>query len=143
MPRLLAFLLSSLIPVAAFAQYRPVAPTQTGERLVAIVPVVNDERSRAAKPMFSDLPGLISYKAILSDDGRWALIEVVTKSRKALEPALNSRDFADAARLRVGLPFDVNPRIELPEGRGVAQLLVDFQKLKRGFRPEHFGVGGR
>lgn len=132
---------------SGLAQFRPVTPAQMGERIVAIVPVMavtgGDARRKESRPLLVDMPGVTSYKAILSDDGKWALVEVVAKSRKALEGAFQNRDFQQAANLRVGLPFDVMPRIVHKDTPQVQEVLRDFQKLKRGFRPEHFGVGGR
>lgn len=125
------------------AQFRPVAPGQTGERLVAIVPMVNDPVKKITRPMFVDLAGVTAFKAILSDDGRWALVEIVAKTRSALTPAFNSAAFSMAATGRLGLPPDVNPRITYKDSGQVDSILADFAKLKRGFRVEHFGLGGR
>ena len=136
-----------LLADAGFAQFRPVNPAQMGERIVAIVPVLPvtglDARRKEARPLFVDIKGVTSYKAIISDNGKWALIEVVARSRKVFDEAFASRDFQQAATLREGLPFDVMPRIVHKDSRQADELLADFQKLKRGFRPEHFGVGGR
>ena len=149
MMRLIVFAWLALCQLTntAQAQFRPVSPAQMGERIVAIVPVTpvtsGDPRRKETKPLFSDLKGLISYKAVISDDGKWALVELVAKSRKVFDEAFASKEFQAAATLREALPFDVNPRIVYKDSHQVDQVLADFQKLKRGFRPEHFGVGGR
>lgn len=125
------------------AQFRPVAPGQMGERLVAIVPMVNDPAKKVTKPLFVDMAGVTSYKAIISDDGRWALVEVVAKTRKDLAPAFTNPAFTAAATGRLGLPPDVTPRIVFRDSGQIEAILADFAKLRRGFRAEHFGVGGR
>jgi hypothetical protein len=125
------------------AQFRPVSPGQLGERIVAIVPVVNDVARRQNRPLFTDMEGVTSFKAILSDDGRWALVEIVAKTRKALAPAFNNPAFSQAVAGRAGLPVDVTPRIVYRDSGQIDDILADFQKLRRGFRPEQFGVGGR
>ena len=140
---LLVIAFVTLVSNCLMAQFRPVAPGQMGERLVAIVPMVTDPVKNVSKPLFVDLEGVTSYKAIVSDDGRWALVEVVAKTRKALAPALTNPAFALAAAGRAGLPVDVTPRIVFRHDGAVDAVLADFAKLKRGFRAEHFGVGGR
>ena len=77
------------------AQYR-VDPSQSYERIYAILPMTGkgtlDDPKR---PMFMPAPaqmkandrtGIIAYHQVASDDGRFALVEIVTASRTELAP---------------------------------------------------------
>ena len=75
--------------------------------------------------MFSDLPGIVGYTMELSDDRRFALVELVVKDRRIFDAIRVSRE--------PGLRFA--PKEEAAQRDAVLQY---FQQLKRNFRPELF-----
>ena len=121
---------------SAWAQYRPVDPLNTHQRVVAIVPMVGEgTKESPKKPLLVDLPGIIAWKAELSDDRRFALVELVSKDRKILEGAFLNPAFAQARAQAPGqMKFE-----HKEQGRGQS-VLDEFARLKRGFRAERFGV---
>ena len=86
-------LLTLLIAVSpAVAQQRRVDDRNFGERLVLIVPLVGDGSPRNPfRPLFAPAPdemqasGMLGYTAVLSDDKKFALIELVAQDRKAFD----------------------------------------------------------
>lgn len=130
-------LLSLLLSISGsiFAQYRPVDPLNTHQRVVAIVPIVGEgTKESPKKPLLVDLPGVIAWKAELSDDRRFALIEIVAKDRRLLDAAFTNPAFAQARAQQPDLKIE-----RKEEGRGPS-VLEQFARMKRGFRPERFGV---
>ena len=118
-----------------FAQYRPVDPLNTYQRVIAIVPIVGEgTKLSPKKPLLADLPGIVAWKAELSDDKRFALIELVAKDRRLLEVAFTLPAFAQARAQTPQLKIE-----HKDQGRSGA-VLEEFSRMKRGFRPERFGV---
>ena len=125
----LALTLFMLSPVA-LAQFRPVDPRLTYERVLAIVPMVGSGRADDPKrPMFSDSPKLIGYHAELSDNGQFALVEFVARTREELAVINSSRD----ARVQTFKKSDAKR----------SDVLREFQKLKAKFNPDNFGLAVR
>lgn len=72
------------------------------ERVIAIVPVNGAGSGSAAdpkRPMFTPSPaeakatgrsGIISWHYEVSDDGKWAIVELVATNRAALQPVLTT-----------------------------------------------------
>ncbi len=87
------YFLTLLIAVSpAVAQQRRVDDRNYGERLVLIVPLVGDGSPRNPfRPLFAPMPeemqasGMIGYTAVLSDDKKFALVELVARDRKAFD----------------------------------------------------------
>ena len=108
----------------AQAQFRKVDPQLTHERIIAIVPMVDAGTAKNPKhPLYSDLAGLIGFTAEISDDGRYALVEFVAKESKSFIPLANSGH-------RQG-------RKDSPNKDAI---LEEFQRYKRNFQPERFGL---
>ena len=86
-------LVISLLAQLASAQFRPVDPRQTHERILAIVPMVGTGRGPddPKRPLFADPPNLIGYHAELSDDGQYALVEFVARPRCPRPNVLQNR----------------------------------------------------
>ena len=121
----------SLLTQLALAQFRPVDPRQTHERILAIVPMVGTGRGPddPKRPLFADTPNLIGYHAELSDDGQYALVEFVARSRAALAPISSARD----ARVQTFSKTDSRRD----------DIVREFQKLKRKFNIDNFGLSVR
>jgi hypothetical protein len=127
MKYLIAF---SLLANLLSAQFRPVDPRQTYERIIAIVPMVGTGQPNDPKrPLFSDTPKLIGYQAELSDDGQFALVEFVARSRADLASISPLRD----ARAQVFRKSDARRE----------DIIREFQKLKRKFNLDTFGMSVR
>jgi len=108
----------------AQAQFRPVSPLLTHERIVAIVPMVGAGTAKDPKrPMFSDLPGLLGFTAELSDDGRFALVEFAAKERSQLNTLVNS-----------------GQRLARKDSAAKDAIYEEFKQYKRAFNPQRFGV---
>ena len=105
----------SLLAQLALAQFRPVDPRQTHERILAIVPMVGTGRGPddPKRPLFAD------------DDGQYALVEFVARTRAALAPISSARD----ARVQTFSKTDARRD----------DIVRDFQKLKRKFNLDNFG----
>ena len=120
----------SLLAQLALAQFRPVEPRQTHERVLAIVPVVGTGHpSDHKRPLFADIPNLIGYHAELSDDGLFALVEYVARTRADLAPISAVRD----ARVQTFSKTD----------KRRDDIVREFQKLKRNFNIDNFGLSVR
>ncbi len=126
-----AILVISLLTQLASAQFRPVDPRQTHERILAIVPMVGTGRGPddPKRPLFADTPNLIGYHAELSDDGQYALVEFVARTRAALAPITSARD----ARVQTFSKTDARRD----------DIVREFQKLKRKFNIDNFGLSVR
>jgi hypothetical protein len=119
---------------------RPVNPGHINERILAIVPMVGqgtltDPRRPAYVPVPNsraesgpDLAGIIGFRMVLSDDGRFALVEFVALERSA---------FAD-------LLADRRPEVRVFEKGRVRRedIEVEFRKLRKDFQLEQL-IGGR
>jgi hypothetical protein len=119
---------------------RPVNPGQINERILAIVPMIGqgtltDPRRPAYVPAQNgradsgpDLAGIIGFRMVLSDDGRFALVEFVALDRSA---------FAD-------LLADRRPEVRIFEkGRTRREdIETEFRKLRKEFELEQL-TGGR
>ena len=105
----------------AQAQFRKVDPQLTHERIIAIVPMVG--AGTAKNPLYSDLEGLTGFTAEISDDGRFALVEFVAKESKSFIPLANS-----------------GHRQERKDSPNKDAILEEFQRYKRNFQPERFGL---
>lgn len=78
------------------AQQRRVDERNLGERILLIVPIVGDGSLRnPRRPLFAPdkvgADGIVSFTAVLSDDGRFALVEYVARNRKAFDEILNDK----------------------------------------------------
>ncbi|MCC7340220.1 MAG: hypothetical protein IT170_03960 [Bryobacterales bacterium] len=135
---------SQAAPVAG--EFRP-SPQPNPTRLIVLVPVVDVPGTNGAKaPLFledrespqtlaggrlktdaskAEVPGgIVSFRAMYSTDGQWALVDLHAREASALEPVRASRD----VRLRIFTPGELaNPtaasRVQLPEGLNLAKFL--------------------
>ena len=92
----LAFI--ALGAVAGAPAQRRVDERDLGERLILVVPVVGAGTAQDPKrPLFvptheervlAGAAGILSYSAVLSDDKKFALVELVARDRKAFEAIL-------------------------------------------------------
>ena len=77
-------------------------PRNTHERLLAIVPCRGSGTfADPVRPMFAPLPdemnpasatGIIAYSFVVSDDGKFALVEFVARTPQAFQAILASKD---------------------------------------------------
>ncbi len=81
------------------------------------------------RPLFADTPNLLGYHAELSDDGQFALVEFVARTRAALAPITSARD------VRVQTFSKTDARRD--------DIVREFQKLKRKFNIDNFGLSVR
>jgi hypothetical protein len=107
------------------------------ERLICIVPVVGTGNpGDPRRPLYAPLPprtgspaladGIIAYNSVLSDDGRFALIELVARDRSAFDDILKE----NRADVRI-----------FERGKSArAQIEQEFRKHKRNFDLDHFEV---
>ena len=136
MPKSLLFsLLVAYFTLPCPAQHR-VDPRNTHERLYAIVGMqgagtLKDPR----RPMYAPSPsemdlmdgtGIIAYSFQVSDDGKFALVEFVARSRSAFQPILASKE----------------PGVQSFLKSQVSQAAVEtqFKLLKKDFDFANFGV---
>ncbi len=126
------FALLCLAGVAG-AQHR-VDPRFLYERVIAIVPVIGSGRSAAdpkrplfvpAKPGAANPAGILAFNSILSDDGRFAIVEYVVKDRAALPPILTDSRVIKA--------------FQRGKGRR-AELESEARKYRRDFNLDDFAV---
>jgi len=120
---------------AALAQEK-VDLRNTHERVICVVPMIGaGTMEDPRRPMYAPKPGdkadangIIAFTYQLSDDGKSAIVEFVARDRAALEPILKDKD----AR------FDVKV---FERGKGHRDLMRrEFQKHKRDFDPDQFGI---
>lgn len=127
-------LCGALWHVSSQAQQR-VAPGNLYERILCVVPMVG--RGTPEDPRRPDhVPwppkaeaaaagrGILAFAYQVSDDGQWALVELVARDRKALEPVLSDR----------------RPSVKVFE-RGKAQaaeIQAEFRNYKRDFELDRF-----
>ena len=138
--RILHFLL--LIAVLVLPQLSgqpPVTPTNVFERIYVIVPLVGKgTMDDPRRPLFApsdqdkDLPEeerILSFTAIPSDDGRFALVEFVAKDRAAF------RRIAEQGR-------DLNLKLFVKGRDSKVSVEQEFRKLKRDFTLDSFNAHG-
>jgi len=124
---------------SAFAQHR-VDPSRMYSRIYAIVPMIGSGTWEDPKrPMFAPLPGqmtpgsrtgIIGFNSVASDDGNFALVEIVAATR--LELAKITAPVSAALATVPGLQmFD---RSVTPD----ATVQSAFQLLKKNFDITHF-----
>ncbi|HTS46969.1 MAG TPA: hypothetical protein VMH05_03440 [Bryobacteraceae bacterium] len=104
------------------------------ERVLAIVPLTGKGTADdPQRPMYAPLPnavsptsrtGILGYMYVLSDDGKFALVEYVARDRSAFSAIL-----ADAT-IQTFIK-GVNPRSDIETA---------FKALKKNFDFNHFGV---
>ncbi|HZU29038.1 MAG TPA: hypothetical protein VFA04_26175 [Bryobacteraceae bacterium] len=98
-----AGLLVCLVAPGGFAQQKRADPRNSYERIIAVVPLIGSGSSEDPKrPMFvplssersgpGDRSGIIAFKQLASDDGNFALVELVAADRSAFSPILESSD---------------------------------------------------
>ena len=121
------------------AAQRRVDDRDLGERLILIVPVVGAGTAQDPKrPLYAPTPeertqagagGIQSYTAVLSDDKKFALIELVAQEGKAFEAILK----------------DTRPdvkRFDLQKGKDKAEDIEnEFRKYKKDFDLKKFKEG--
>lgn len=124
---------------SAFAQHR-VDPSRMYARIYAIVPMVGSGTwEDPTRPMFAPIPhemtpgsrtGIIAFNSVASDDGKFALIEIVAANR--LELAKITAPVGAAIASVPGLQmFD---RSTVPD----AAVQSAFQALKKNFDITYF-----
>lgn len=87
-----AVLLAAYFSTCLFAGQRYVDPLNTYHRVYAIVPV------SGSRPLYAPdsdeigpKTGIVGFSSMLSDDGSYALIEIVARDRSTLLPILNDK----------------------------------------------------
>jgi hypothetical protein len=113
---------------------RRVDPRNMYERVMAIVPIVGSGTAADPKrPMYAPTPsqmsatartGIIAYNHVVSDDGKFALVEFVARDKSAFQEIL-----ADATITTFVKGKD-----------SLANVSAAFQKLKKDFDITKFGV---
>lgn len=122
--------------LTAFAQSRRVAAANQHERLIAIVPMVGSGASMEdpKRPMFAPLPGemapgsrtgIIAFHFIPSDNGQFAIVELIARDKAAFHDILSTTD----PRVKVFL-----------RGRDhAAALLLAIRAIRKDFDLQSFG----
>lgn len=135
--RLLFLALSAVALLAApqrlSAQQLRVDDRNFGERLVVIVPIVGDGSAlNPRRPLYTpEQPGtggILSYSVVLSDDRRFALVELVARDRKAFDEILKD------ARTDV-------KKFDYAKGSKNSDIELEFRKLKKDFDFAKFKEG--
>lgn len=118
----------------ALAQ-RQVDERNFGERLVIIVPLTGDGSPRSPyRPLFAPTAEeihegkFLGFTAVLSDDKRFALMEVVARDRSAFE----------------GILKDTRPdvkKFDVAKGARREEIELEFRKLKKDFDWAKFKEG--
>ena len=107
-----------------------------GERLVVIVPLIGDGTPRNPfRPLFAPTTdemktagGIIGYTSVLSDDRKFALVELVATDRKAFDAILK-----DTRQ-------DVK-KFDHTKGSTKEDIELEFRKLKKDFDFAKFKEG--
>ena len=124
----------TLFATLAYSQQR-VDPRFTYYRAFCILPLIGGvELNEPVRPKHIPLPGasraerngILGFYQEVSDDGKWALVEIVARDRASLAPILN----------------DPTPGVWVAEKGRVPQseILAAFQKFKKSVDLKHFGV---
>ena len=135
-PRPFVILVTLLLFVSALAAQRRVDDRNFGERLVVIVPLIGNGTPRNPfRPLFAPTAeetkaggGIISYTSVLSDDRKFALVELVATDRKAFEAILK----------------DTRPdvkKFDHTKGSKKEDIELEFRKLKKDFDFAKFKEG--
>lgn len=132
---LLAMCVFALLTTDRAAGQRRVDDRNFGERLIYIAPIVGDGSTRNPfRPLFApqleDIRpgGFIGYTAVLSDDKKLALVEVVAYDRKAFDTILK----------------DTRPdvtKFDPARGARKEQIEAEFRKYKKDFDFAKFKEG--
>jgi len=111
-----------------------VDPRNMYERVLAIVPLTGKGTADdPQRPMYAPLPnavsptsrtGILGYMYVLSDDGKFALVEYVARDRSAFSAILADTTIQTFIK-------GVNPRSDIETA---------FKALKKNFDFNHFGV---
>lgn len=129
-----------LLCTCVSGQSRRVDPGQMYERIYAIVPMIGSGTwADPKRPMFvpppsqmkpGDRTGIIAFHQQTSDDGKFALVEIVAASRAALAP-FTAQLKAQAAQ---------SPGLQVFERGAVraADIQNAFKAKKKNFDPERF-----
>ncbi len=112
---------------------RPVSPTQTYHRVLAIVPLAGSgTHDDPIRPMFAPAPsaapvsrtGIIAYQHQVTDDGKMAIVEFVAPTRAAFAELFASQD----PSVKV---FEVGQHSQ-------AEIQAAFQQVKASFNFNNF-----
>jgi hypothetical protein len=139
-------IVSMMVAAAVFAQQRPVDPKNIYHRLIAITPLVGSGSALdPTRPKYAPWPlpaptmstatpitpamlqqqaGIIAFSYLPSDDGQFAIVEFVARSRAAFQPI-----FADST-------------IPTFEKGQVSKSVIEtaLQKYRKGFSLDTFGT---
>ena len=124
-----------LVCLCGLAQDRRVGSRNQHERIIAIVPFIGSGTMEDPKrPMFTPMPGtvaassrtdIIAFHFIPSDDGQFAIVELVARDKAAFLPILASTD----SRVKVFV-----------RGRdSLAALVLELRRHRKDFDLEKFG----
>ncbi len=112
MPRLFAAFVPFFLLIPTATAQRKLDPGHNYERVLAVVPMTGagtaaDPRRPPHAPAKADANGIVSFSYQVSDDGRFAIVELVARSRAALAPILAGSQPVDRRgdaqeRVRVG-----------------------------------------
>ncbi len=133
-PRAAALLVFLLTAAGTIRAQPRVDPRNMYERVLAIVPLVGaGTTANPQRPMYAPLPtaidpasrtGILGYTYVLSDDGKFALVEYVARDRSAFSAILADTTIQKFIK-------GVNSR---------ADIEAAFKALKKNFDFDHFGV---
>jgi hypothetical protein len=131
-----SLLLGCALFLGVAAAQQPVNPHFTYSRVFCVVPLIGTGQPGDPKrpdyipaATVSSPNGIIAFYHEVSDDGNWALAEIVARNRAALLPILN----------------DTRPGVWAAEKGAVtkAQVLAVFQQYKKLIDLDRFGVAVR
>ena len=133
---LLLLLLGILMPPRGLAQ-RKVDPRNTFHRVWAVVPLVGaGTMADPKRPLYAPAPGvrgaaqrqgICGFSSILSDDGKFALVELVAVDRAALNVILKDTR-TDVKKFEKGKDREED-------------IVREFRKYKKDFDPKMLGGG--
>ena len=133
----LAVFVGIVVSIPAYSQ-RKVAPENLYHRVWAVVPVVGSGTMADPKrPLYAPSPastaqmaartGIVSFTSVLSDDGKFALVEFAAVDPAALDFIRNDTR-ADVTKFEKGKVSE-------------ATVVQEFRKYKKGFDLRRFGAG--
>lgn len=130
----------TLETLPALAQQHKVSPRMTHERCWAIVSMVGAGTAEdPRRPMYAPIPGrakltsatdILGFSAVVSDDGRFALVEFVAADRSAF------KDMRADVSVKSFLKGIAGPQ----GAQSTADIEAEFKKLKKDFDFNTFGV---
>ena len=108
----------------------PVDPSQRYERIIAVTPLVGagtyeDPKRPLFAPKTPDSDGILAFSYELTDDGRFAIVEFVSRSRAVLSK------IASDPRLSRSFDRQKDKRDDVE---------AELKKLKKGFDLSKFGA---